>query len=247
MIKSILPATVIALVLGSCNTFKPLALMGNKQVKEPVQKNNEIKFIDEISVVPQSSSTTVGSDNNDPISKSEEKMTGQVLEPVEKPNPVFADYTSSASIEKANAIQFKYSVLLNTEVEKVKNITTFQYIDGWLGTRYCMGGTTKRCIDCSAFTQSFYSALYNTTIPRTARNQYAAAQRVSKSELQEGDLVFFNTRGGISHVGVYLQNNKFVHASSSKGIMISDLSDSYWSQRFISAGKLPKESMASSQ
>jgi cell wall-associated NlpC family hydrolase len=247
MIKNILVAAVLALLLGSCNIFKPLALMGNKQAKEPVQKNNEIKFIDEISVVPQSSVTTVSSGNNDQIIQSEEKMTGQVLEPVEKADPVFADYTSSASVEKANAIQFKYSVLLNTEVEKVKNITTFQYIDGWLGTRYCMGGTTKRCIDCSAFTQSFYSALYNTTIPRTARNQYSAAQRVSKSELQEGDLVFFNTRGGISHVGVYLQNNKFVHATSSKGIMISDLSDSYWSHRYVSAGKLPKDGMASSQ
>lgn len=247
MIKNIFVAAVSVLLLGSCNTFKPLTLIGNKQVKEPVQKNNEIKFIDEISVVPQSSVTSVSSGNNDPILQSEEKMTGQVLEPVEKPNPVFADYTSSASIEKANAIQFKYSVLLNTEVEKVKNITTFQYIDGWLGTRYCMGGTTKRCIDCSAFTQSFYSALYNTTIPRTARNQYSAAQRVSKKELQEGDLVFFNTRGGISHVGVYLQNNKFVHATSSKGIMISDLSDSYWSKRYVAAGKLPKDGMAASQ
>ncbi len=247
MIKNILVAAVLVFLLGSCNTFKPLTLMANKQAKVPVQKNNEIKFIDEISVVPQSSVTSVSSGNNDPIIESEENMTGQVLESVEKPNPVFADYTSSASIEKANAIQFKYSVLLNTEVEKVKNITTFQYIDGWLGTRYCMGGTTKRCIDCSAFTQSFYSALYNTTIPRTARNQYSAAHRVSKNELQEGDLLFFNTRGGISHVGVYLQNNKFVHATSSKGIMISDLSDSYWSKRYVSAGKLPKDGMAASR
>jgi murein DD-endopeptidase / murein LD-carboxypeptidase len=58
--------------------------------------------------------------------------------------------------------------------------------------------------------------------------------------LKEGDLVFFNTTGGVSHVGVYLQNNKFVHASTSGGVMISDLDESYWAKRFIGIGRYQK-------
>jgi len=67
--------------------------------------------------------------------------------------------------------------------------------------------------------------------------------KIKKEQLQQGDLVFFNTKGGISHVGVYLQNNKFVHASTSGGVMISDLSESYWSKRFVCAAR-PDTSLA---
>jgi lipoprotein Spr len=71
--------------------------------------------------------------------------------------------------------------------------------------------------------------------------------RISRTELKEGDLIFFNTRGGISHVGVYLQNNKFVHASTSGGVVISDIFDEYWARKFVGVGRLRnKESLASS-
>ena len=70
---------------------------------------------------------------------------------------------------------------------------------------------------------------FGLNLPRTSREQYAASQRVDKEDLREGDLVFFNTSGGVSHVGVYLINNKFVHASTSSGVMISDLNEDYYS------------------
>ena len=78
-----------------------------------------------------------------------------------------------------------------------------------------LGGTTKKGIDCSALTSSLLLAVYGFDIPRTARQQYDATEHIDKDELKEGDLVFFNTHGGVSHVGVYLENDYFVHASSS--------------------------------
>lgn len=149
--------------------------------------------------------------------------------------PVINLTTSAAggAIEKASSLQFKFSLLLNTEVELIKNINLFNLIDKWLGTPYRYGGSTKKGIDCSAFVQLMYAGLFGVALPRTAREQFGATDNISKNNLQEGDLVFFNTRGGISHVGFYLQNNKFVHAASSGGVMVSDLSEEYWEKRFI--------------
>jgi hypothetical protein len=134
-------------------------------------------------------------------------------------------------------IQFKYSNLLNSTVQNVSNLTLYKTIDEWYGTRYRYGGTTHRGIDCSAFMQVLANA-FGFIIPRTAREQYRTLCRITKTELKEGDLVFFNTRGGISHVGMYLQNNKFVHSSSSKGVMISDLDDTYWSSKYRAAARI---------
>ena len=113
-----------------------------------------------------------------------------------------------------------------------------QTMDEWYGTRYRLGGTSKSGIDCSALMQIFFSAVYGIALPRTAREQHGASQKIGREELQEGDLVFFNTTGGISHVGVYLHNNKFYHASSSGGVTVSDLDEDYWRRRFMGAGRV---------
>ena len=81
-------------------------------------------------------------------------------------------------------------------------------------------------------------SVYNITLPRTAKNQYNSSTKVRKQDLKQGDLVFFNTTGGISHVGVYLGNNKFVHASASSGVMISDLDEAYFKRRYIGAARV---------
>ena len=80
--------------------------------------------------------------------------------------------------------------------------------------------------------------VFSLQLPRTAREQKAITTWIPMSDLREGDLVFFNTRGSVSHVGVYLHNNKFVHASTSGGVMISDLNETYWSRKLIGAGRL---------
>lgn len=76
-------------------------------------------------------------------------------------------------------------------------------------------------------------------MPRTSRAQYAASTRVDKSSLQEGDLVFFKIRtSNISHVGLYVGDGKFVHSSSSKGVVISNLSDNYWTRYYAGGGRI---------
>jgi murein DD-endopeptidase / murein LD-carboxypeptidase len=146
--------------------------------------------------------------------------------------------TSSSDIEMASAIQLKYAVLLNTDVEAVQNAPLFSVIDDWYGTRYELGGSTKAGIDCSAFVQAVFSKVFQIPMPRTAKEQYKAVQSVSRTELKEGDLVFFRTRGsGVSHVGIYLQNNKFVHAATSGGVMVSDLSEEYWVKHYVGCGR----------
>jgi murein DD-endopeptidase / murein LD-carboxypeptidase len=145
---------------------------------------------------------------------------------------------TSAAIEAASKLQFKYAILLDIEVEMATNLSLFGFLDQWMGTPYRLGGTTKKGIDCSAFMQILYTSMFGVTIPRTCREQYQAAEKIKLSDLHEGDLIFFNTRGGVSHVGMYLQNNKFVHASSSEGVTITDLDDPYWSRRIIGARRL---------
>lgn len=139
--------------------------------------------------------------------------------------------------EACNKIQFKYSQLLDIEIESISNISLFAFIEEWWSTAYRYGGTTKKGIDCSALTGLLLSTVYSIAVPRTAREQYAASEKITREEMQEGDLVFFNTRGGVSHVGVYIANDYFVHASTTNGVTISSLDDAYYSKRFIGAGR----------
>jgi cell wall-associated NlpC family hydrolase len=143
-----------------------------------------------------------------------------------------------AAIESFNSLQFKYAQLLDVDVESVTNLILFTEIEKWMGTRYRYGGATNKGIDCSAYTGTLVHNVYGIVLPRTARNQYADCIKIDKEELQQGDLVFFNTRGGISHVGMYLGNGYFTHASTSSGVMISNLSETYWSKKFVSGGRI---------
>lgn len=147
-----------------------------------------------------------------------------------KAKPIF-------SIENCSAIQFKFSQLLQTNVENITNLSLFGFIDEWWATRYRYGGTTKRGIDCSAFTGLLLREVYGRLMPRTAREQYAACEKLDESELQEGDLVFFNTTGGVSHVGIYLSDGFFAHSCSSKGVSINNLQETYYKSRFIKGGR----------
>lgn len=139
-------------------------------------------------------------------------------------------------------IQLKYASLLNILPHTLTNIRLLEVIDDWYGTRYRYGGTTKSGIDCSAFVREVYKSVFNIELPRTAREQYRAANPIRTSELKEGDLLFFNTTGGISHVGMYLSNNKFVHASRGRGVIVSDLDESYYAARYLGARRIQTDS-----
>lgn len=114
-------------------------------------------------------------------------------------------------------------------------------VKGFLGTPYRLGGSSVRGIDCSAFVAKIYE-FFDVNLPRTAREQARVGQVVSKEELVEGDLVFFNTRRrAFGHVGIYIGNNEFIHASSgrsSKAVRIDNLDKPYYHKRFIKAVRL---------
>jgi len=145
-----------------------------------------------------------------------------------------------SDVEKANWLQLKYSIKMDVAVESINNIPLLQKIDEWWGTPYCMGGSTKGCVDCSFFTLDVMSNIYHTSLKRTAAEQYEQATKIDWSDLKEGDLIFFKTEGrrNITHVGIYLTNNKFAHASTSQGVTISDLADPYWRKRLYSLGRV---------
>lgn len=116
-----------------------------------------------------------------------------------------------------------------------KELTTTAY--QYLGVPYKYGGTTTRGFDCSGFTQKVFKEL-GVSLKRTASQQYTQGSSVAKSKLQTGDLVFFNTSGGISHVGIYVGNNKFVHAGVSQGVSVTSLSSSYWGPKYVGAKRV---------
>ena len=113
-----------------------------------------------------------------------------------------------------------------------------QTAKSYLGTPYLMGGTTRRAIDCSAFTQNVFRA-HGISIPRTADIQYNKGKHVPRGQEKPGDLVFFETYlPGASHVGIYMGQGKFIHASSSRGVTITPLNSYYFGPRYIGAKRL---------
>jgi cell wall-associated NlpC family hydrolase len=108
----------------------------------------------------------------------------------------------------------------------------------FLGTPYVFGGTSSSGFDCSGFVQHVFATL-GIGLPRTADAQYDAGKPAVGGP-RAGDLVFFDTYGGVSHVGIYLGNGQFVHASSSRGVMVSKLSEAYWASRYVGAKRIAR-------
>jgi cell wall-associated NlpC family hydrolase len=117
----------------------------------------------------------------------------------------------------------------------------------YLGTPYKYGGNTKDGIDCSAFTQTLYKDVFNIDLLRSARLQYTQGKEVSdKDDLRFGDLVFFNTRKRVrpGHVGIYIGENLFAHASSAKGVTVSSINYDYYSRTYMGARRLDKDDLS---
>ena len=106
------------------------------------------------------------------------------------------------------------------------------------GIKYRYGGTTRAGFDCSGYVGYVFKK-NGLKVARTSRAMYASGRAVKKSSLRNGDLVFFNTTGrGVSHVGIYVGNGKFAHASTSKGVRVDRVNDSYWGKRYIGAKRV---------
>lgn len=108
----------------------------------------------------------------------------------------------------------------------------------WKGTPYRFGGMSKRGVDCSGFVLLGFEQKFGLSLPRTTDEQSAVGKSVSKSNLRPGDLVFFKTGWSTRHVGIYIGNHQFLHASTSQGVMISSLDNSYWKQKYWQSRRL---------
>lgn len=134
---------------------------------------------------------------------------------------------------------FIYSNLLGYDISYVNNPRLYDNLSQWMGTPYKYAGQGKNGIDCSGLVCRLIQDSYNISIAGSSKDLFKETEEIKKKELREGDLVFFKIRKGrISHVGVYLGKNKFVHASSSSGVIISDLDEPYYEKYYYSAGRL---------
>ena len=250
MVKKI-PAHLLIVIgmifLSSCSTFKPLSFTSEKQVASVAAPNSQTKFIDDITVTPAATSDKKESGPMKTFSATNSKMAETPVMTQEAGNLSGIISKSSNVIEHASPVQLKYAVLLNTEVESLPDKNLLENVDKWYGVRYRTGGNGSSGIDCSGFTVAVYAAVYGISLPRVSKEQYRISRKISTTELIEGDLLFFNTRGsGVSHVGVYLGNNKFIHATVSRGVMVNDIFETYYIKRFMGAGRIDDKQVLAS-
>lgn len=216
---------ILMVATTSCSGLKKIKSSGDATTDAQRLKSKKAPtFIDGLEITPGS------------VVKSKHKPT--TTKEIQANQPEIS--ATSNKVEYSFELQKTYAERLQVDASYVSNKWLYEKIDEWWATRYCLGGSTKQCIDCSAFTAVIAKEVFNIVLLRTAQEQYQNSTIISKEELKEGDLVFFHTsnRREVTHVGVYLQNNKFVHASTSQGVMISDLNESYWKSKYYAAGRI---------
>jgi cell wall-associated NlpC family hydrolase len=154
-----------------------------------------------------------------------------------KPKP---SYTPPAeTVSRESALATKYAAALGVSKSDITNYTLYKFIDSWYGVPYKFAGRTKSGVDCSDLASLLCQNVYNITVGGTVTDIYKRCTPIKASELQEGDLIFFKINSkSLSHMGIYLQNHKFVHASVHSGVVIDDLGEDYYKRYYWGAGRL---------
>jgi cell wall-associated NlpC family hydrolase len=127
--------------------------------------------------------------------------------------------------------------------ERKDNAALYREAASWLYVPHVDGGTSRNGTDCSFLVHQIYKTVYHKTLERHSGGMLNKnCKRIPKSRLKEGDLVFFDTLGtsgsNVSHVGIYLKDNKFLHTSTSKGVIVSDLDEAYYRKTWVSGGRV---------
>ena len=224
-LKKIISAILVFMVFSGCSSSSSTQRFGQSKNGRTINPNPRFEKAD---TTKRSTRTTPKNErivfNDLPADTSDEFDEIPVEEnPVDKTNFV-------SHFEKLKT----FNVAL-TPREKV----LFEVIK-YLETPYKYGGNTQKGMDCSAFTLQVYQNSLSIEIPRSAREQYSTGEKISNDELKFGDLVFFNTtkRSFPGHVGIYLGENQFVHASRSLGVTVSSLENAYYKKRYVGARRV---------
>lgn len=136
------------------------------------------------------------------------------------------------------AYQEKYSPALGEEMV-INNLLLFDFIDEWINVPYQLGGNSKAGIDCSRLSILLMNEVYHKSIAGSSADIARQTEPIAKSRLKEGDLVFFKINSDeVSHMGVYLGNGRFIHSTTQRGVVISDLQDNYYSKYFVESGRV---------
>ncbi len=152
--------------------------------------------------------------------------------------PLIAQTPSTPSTDST---EVPYKSAVKAKVDSLQDTVLYKITDYWLDTPYEYGGTDTSGTDCSNLARQLYQQCYEISLPRQSSAIYQQCQPIKKTHLQTGDLVFFKiNNNSISHVGVYLANGKFVHASKQAGVVISDLSLSYYQKHFYKGGRIKR-------
>ncbi|ALL05675.1 hydrolase [Pedobacter sp. PACM 27299] len=124
-------------------------------------------------------------------------------------------------------------------MSQLKSKPLYRFINDWTGVRYRLGGLDKRGIDCSGFALLLQKNIYGNELPRRSSDQAAVIRSKSMGQLKEGDLIFFSFGGrAVDHVGIYLKDNFFVHASTTRGVIVDDLSIPAYQKAMVKAGSI---------
>ena len=161
-----------------------------------------------------------------------------------RPNPRF--HGKKKTPEKAQTVKPRSSEKVETTSRQARvgsASTCLQEAEKYLGVPYRYGGSSMSGMDCSGLVWRVWQDACGVSLPRISRDQFRLGHRVNANALIRGDLVFFQKPNGtVNHVGIYVGENRFMHASSSRGVCYSSLSESYWKRRWAGARRLPYSS-----
>jgi len=159
---------------------------------------------------------------------------------------IFSACKSNSRLHKTLPVQGSdfyesYSQKLGYELDGSENKKLIETVHAWLGVPYKYGGCTKDGTDCSCFVSSLYKDVFGITLPRKSEEIKQKSKPIEKEILQQGDLVFFKITGEkVSHVGIYISKGHFVHATTSKGVMINSLDENYYKKYYLASGRMER-------
>lgn len=189
------------------------------------------------------SAIMIGCGSNKQASSTQKKKNWSVSTSTSSKNSSGSGTSQSKSAQGSSSAHTANCKKLGVSAQSSDNTKLYSECASWLGTKYKYGGTSKSGVDCSGLTYMIYKSVYGKTLTRQSAGMLSDnCTKIKKSQLREGDLVFFRTDGKRSstpnHVGIYLKENKFIHSSTSKGVIVSDLTQEYYVTNWIAAGRV---------